>query len=108
MDEEGLHTPFILDSLDLAAWTSLFVLATTYKHRTVDMLKTAHGRLPELLMEDEHDVVISALLAQKVEAMLKLANDDAVNVETTRAITYPEANPELITTLSWPNRKYQT
>ena len=32
-DEEGLHTPLLIDSLDLAAWTPLFVLATTDKTR---------------------------------------------------------------------------
>ena len=90
MDDEGLHNPLLLDSLDLAAWTSLFVLATTDKQRTVERLKTAHGRLPQLLLDDEQDAVRSALLAQKVEAVLKLANDDALSAETARAITGPE------------------
>ena len=38
-DDEGLHTPLLIDSLDLAAWTSLFVLATTDKPKTVDSEK---------------------------------------------------------------------
>jgi hypothetical protein len=52
-DEEGLHAPLILDTLDLAAWTSLFVLATSDKQKTVDMLRTAHSKVHVLLLEDE-------------------------------------------------------
>jgi hypothetical protein len=92
VDEEGLHTPLLLDSLDLAAWTSLFVLANTYKQIIVQRLKMAHIRLPKLLMEDEHDAVSYALLAQEVKVVLKMANEDALNFETSRAITWPETN----------------
>lgn len=82
-----MHTPLLLDSLDLAAWTSLFVLANTYKQIIVQRLKMAHSRLPKLLMEDEHDAVSYALLAQEVKVVLKMANEDALNFETSRAIT---------------------
>ena len=34
-DEEGLYAPLLLDLLDLASWTSLFVLATTYRAKNV-------------------------------------------------------------------------
>jgi hypothetical protein len=63
------------------------------KQKTVERLKTAHSRLQQLLVEDEQDAVRSALLAQKVEVVLKLANDDALSTETTRAITDPKTNP---------------
>ena len=96
-DEEGLHTPLLIDSLDLAAWTSLFVLATTDKTKTVDRLKNAHSKLQELLIEDEQEADRSALLAQKVEAVLKLANEDALGTEAARTITGPESNPGTVT-----------
>lgn len=40
-DDEGLHTPLLLDSLDSAAWTFLFVLATTDAEKTVARLRAA-------------------------------------------------------------------
>ena len=91
-DDEGLHTPLLIDSLDLAAWTSLFVLATTDKPKTVDRLRKTHSKLHELLVDDEQEADRSALLVQKVEAVLKLANEDALGSEATRTITGPEAN----------------
>ena len=92
-DDEGLHTPLLIDSLDLAAWTSLFVLATTDKTKTVDRLRKAHGKLPELLVEDEQEADRAELLAQKVEAVLKLANEDALGSDAARTLTGPEATP---------------
>ena len=89
-DDDGLHAPLLLDSLDLAAWTSLFVLATTDKQKTIERLRLAHSRLPELLTEDERDAVQSAALAQKVEAVLKLANEDALTSEAAKKVTGPE------------------
>ena len=91
-DEEGLHAPLLLDSLDLAAWTSLFVLATTDANKTVARLKAAQTKLPDLLCEDEVDADRSALLAQRVEAILKLANADELNHETASAVTRTNSN----------------
>jgi hypothetical protein len=34
VDREGVHAPLLLDTLDLVAWTSLFVLATADPVRT--------------------------------------------------------------------------
>ena len=49
----------------------------------------AQSRLPDLLSEDERDAVQSAVLAQKVEAVLKLANDDALTSEAAKKVTGP-------------------
>lgn len=57
----------------------MFVLATVDKPKTVDRLRKAHSKLPELLIEDEQEEVRSILLAQKVEAVLKLPNEDAMS-----------------------------
>lgn len=92
-DDEGLHTPLLIDSLDFAAWTSLFVLATTDKTKTVDRLRNAHSKLPELLNEDEQEAERAELLAQKVEAVLKLANEDALGTDAARTFKGPGANP---------------
>lgn len=85
-DDEGLHAPLLLDSLDLAAWTSLFVLATTDSVKAVSRLKVAQTRLADLLCEDEAEADRSALLAQKVESVLKLANADELTAETASAV----------------------
>ena len=89
-DDEGLHGPLLLDTLDLASWTSLFVTATNDKTKTVSRLRMAQSRLHELLADDEQDAVRSALVAQKVEAVLKLANDDELSSESARTITGPD------------------
>ena len=89
-DEEGIHGPLLLDTLDLAAWTSLFVTATSDKTKTFSRLRTAQSRLQELLTDDEMDAVRSAELAQRVEAVLKLANEDELNTDAVRSIMGPE------------------
>lgn len=44
-EEEGGHTPLLLDLLDLALWTSLFVTATTDPDITLANIKSAQNRL---------------------------------------------------------------
>ena len=38
-NEEGVHTPLLLDSLDLALWTSIFVTATSDPEKSVANLQ---------------------------------------------------------------------
>ena len=91
VDEEGGHAPLLLDTLDLAAWTSLFVLATADQTKTVARLRSAQAKLPDLLLEDELEAVKSAQLAQKIESILKLANEDELTVDAARTVLGPEA-----------------
>lgn len=56
-DEESLHVPLLLDTLDLASWIFMFILATAYRIKTVVILKGVQTKLSELLFEDELDVV---------------------------------------------------
>ena len=44
-------------------------------------------------MEDKHDAVKFALLTHKVEIVLKSANEDVLNYETTRTIIGPSRGP---------------
>jgi hypothetical protein len=44
-EEEGAQFSMLLDSLDLAFWTSLFVTATNDPSRTIANIKYAHARL---------------------------------------------------------------
>ena len=99
VDDEGVHAPLLLDTLDLAAWTSLFVLATADPARTVARLRNAQTKLSDLLMEDELEAVKSAQLAQKIEGILKLANADELTVDTANNVAGAEA---LATTESHP------
>ena len=92
-DEEGLHAPLWLDTLDLATWTSLFVPETLDKQQTVDRLRSTHNILPELLVEDNLGAVRSSGLAQKVEAILKLANQDELTSKAAKTITKPDTIP---------------
>jgi hypothetical protein len=99
VDEEGGHAPLLLDTLDLAAWTSLFVLATADRPKTVERIRCAQNKLSDLLIEDETEAVRSAHLAQKIESILKLANEDALTVDTARTVLGPE---QLTTTDTHP------
>ena len=45
----------------------------------MSILRIAQSRQPELLADDEGDDVRSAQLAQRVEAALKLANDNELS-----------------------------
>ena len=59
-------------------------------------------------MEVEHDIVKFALLAQKSEVVLKMANEDTLNSKTTRTITRPKANPGTNTHLLLAKLKIST
>lgn len=99
VDGEGVHAPLLLDTLDLAAWTSLFVLATADPVMTIARLRNAHTKLSDLLLEDELEAVGSAQLAQRVEVILKLANTDELTPDAANNVTGPES---LATTESHP------
>ena len=58
-DDEGVHSPLLIDSLDLALWTSLFVTTTTDPCRTMASIRSAHAKLGELLMQDEQETTKS-------------------------------------------------
>ena len=45
MDEEGMHSPLLLDSWDLALWTFMFVMAITDKDQTLTILKAPHFKV---------------------------------------------------------------
>ena len=91
VDDEGVHAPLLLDILDLAAWTSLFVLATVDPVKTVARLRSAHTKLSDLMLEDELEAVKSAQLAQKIEVILKLANADELTPDAASIVLGPEA-----------------
>ena len=44
-DDEGMHRPLLLDTLDLASWTTRFVTATTDTTKTISRLRMAQSRL---------------------------------------------------------------
>ena len=77
-EEEGAHLPLLLDSLDLALWTSLFVTATNDPNRTMANIKSAHARLNDLLMQDEQEATNSIGICSMIEEALKMANNDAL------------------------------
>ena len=56
--EGGAHLPMLLDSLDLALWTSLFVTATNNPNKTIANIQYAHAILNDLLMQDEQEATI--------------------------------------------------
>lgn len=83
-DEEGVHTPLLLDSLDLALWTSIFVTATSDPDKSV---------ATDLFIEDNREVVCMENLSPKLELALKVANEDALELVSTRG-PVPPSNSE--------------
>lgn len=81
-EEEGGHTPLLLDSLDLALWTSLFITATTDPTKTLANIKSAQTRLGDLLIQDEIEATKSIGLCSMIEETLKLANKDALEANS--------------------------
>ena len=84
-DEEGVHSPLLLDSLDLALWTSIFVTATSDSEKPLANLRCAHVKLTDLLLEDEREAARMEGLALKLEAALKAANEDALESLSVRS-----------------------
>ena len=91
-EEEGVHAPLLLDSLDLALWTSIFVTAATDPEKSIANIRKAHAKLADLLIEDEREAVRMDGLALKVEAALKAANDDALESTSNRNINLTQAS----------------
>jgi hypothetical protein len=88
-DEEGVHQPLLIDSLDLSLWTSLFVTATTDPTKTMANIKSAQARLGDLLMQDEHETTRSIGICSMIEEALRLANNDALDSTSLRSIIEP-------------------
>ena len=88
-DDEGVHLPLLIDSLDLALWTSLFVTATKDPSRTLANIKSAHARLSDLLMQDEQEATKSVGICSMIEETLKLANNDALESNSMRPVAEP-------------------
>ena len=82
-DEEGVHTPLLLDSLDLALWTSIFVTVTLDPDKSVANLQKLHAKLVDLLIEDERKSVHIESLTLKLKLALKGANKDALELVST-------------------------
>jgi hypothetical protein len=81
-DDEGGHAPLLLDSLDLALWTSLFITATTDPVKTVANIRSAQTRLGDLLAQDEFEATKSIGVSSMIEETLKLANNDALDANS--------------------------
>ena len=88
-DEEGVHQPLLIDSLDLSLWTSLFVTATTDPNRTMHNIKSAHTRLSDLLIQDEQETTKSIGVCSMIEEALKLANTDMLESSSARSLAEP-------------------
>ena len=98
-EEEGVHTPLLLDSLDLVLWTSIFVTTTTDLNKYVANLRKAHAKLADLLIEDERKALHTEGLTFKLETALKATNDDALESVSNRSvIPSPTAESEFAST----------
>jgi hypothetical protein len=99
-DDEGVHQPLLIDSLDLSLWTSLFVTATTDPVKTLANVKSAQAKLGDLLLQDEQETTRSVGVCSMIEEALRLTNNDALESTSTRSIAELslEANNPVATT----------
>ena len=88
-DEEGVHQPLLIDSLDLSLWTSLFVSTTNDPTKTMAKIKSAQAKLGDLLQQDEQETTRSIGVCSMIEEALRLANNDALESTSTRSLAEP-------------------
>ena len=86
VDEEGGQTPLLMDSLDLALWTSIFITAVTDPTKTMANIKFPHTRLGDLLIQDEIEAMKSIELSSKIEETLKMAISDALEANSSHTV----------------------
>ena len=98
-DEEGVHQPLLIDSLDLSLWTSLFITAISDPSKTLNNIKSAHAKLSDLLLQDEQETTRSIGVCSMIEEALKLANSDMLESTSSRSIVEPGTD---ITTAASP------
>lgn len=93
-DEEDVHILLLLDLLDLAFWTSKFVTTTSDLNKSVANLENKKNiKLVDLLIEDEREAICIEGLLLKLKIALKVANEDALELVSTRG-TVPPLNSE--------------
>ena len=73
-DEEGVHAPLILSTLDLSHWTALMNAATTDPKLGITRLRQAHEVLHVLLDRDEQELAEAERNCRAVESYLRVAN----------------------------------
>ena len=105
-DEEDVHQPLLIDSLDLSLWTSLFVTTTTDPNRTMHNIKSAHTKLGNLLMQDEHEITKSIGVSSIIEEALKLANTEMLESSSARSIA--ELDTEITAAAAIPSHPLLT
>jgi hypothetical protein len=66
-DEEGVHQPLLIESMDLSLWTSSFVIANTDPAKTMANIKSAQAKLVDLLLQDEHEATRSIGVCSMIE-----------------------------------------
>ena len=91
-EEEGGHTPLLLDSFDLALWTSMFITATTDPARTIANIKSAQTRFGDLPLQDEIEATNSIGVCSMIEETLKLANNDALEANSSHIAVVAASN----------------
>jgi cation transport regulator ChaC len=73
-DEEGVHAPLLLSTLDLSHWTALMNAATVDPKLGMSRLRQAHEVLHVLLDRDEQDLAEAERNTRAVEAYLRVTN----------------------------------
>lgn len=73
-DDEGMHSPLLLLTLDLSQWTSIMVVATVDKDQGLARLREAHDALYQLLKLDDYELDEALRITRSVEVALKVAN----------------------------------
>lgn len=73
-DDEGMHAPMLLATLDLSHWTAIMQVAITDKTAGLTRLRQAYEALPSILDRDELELEEATRNTKTVEAYLRLAN----------------------------------
>ena len=73
-DDEGVHAPMLLATLDLSHWTAIMQATIVDKVAGLTRLCQVHDVFSSILDRDELELEEATCNAKKVEAYLRLAN----------------------------------
>lgn len=88
-NEEGVHLPLMIDSLDLFLWTSLFVTTTTESNKTLANIKSVHAKLSDLLIQNEQDTTKSVGFYSMIKEAITLVNNNVLESASSRSLAEP-------------------
>lgn len=85
-DEDGMHAPLFLTTLDLSQWTLILATEFSKAGSGLEQLRTAHEQLAKILDFEAEEIEVALHNTTVVEAALKQANPHEVPKNPTTSL----------------------